>query len=842
MNSHPKKYGNLYSIILVCALVFMPTCFLRAQATVVGKVTDANKMPIEDVLVSLLGLSQQPVYTNSNGEYKITVPSEKDVTLVFSNINFQQLRFTVNLKKGETINLDKSLAKNSNTLVDVVIEDKKSRSNGMVSLDPKVVTQIPSPTGDFNYILFSQMGVSNRNELSSQYSVRGGNFDENLVYVNDIEVYRPFLVRSGQQEGLSFVNADMVSSVLFSAGGFEAKYGDKMASVLDIKYRRPRKFAGTATAGVLGANVHVEDASKDMRLTWILGARYRVNRYLLGGLNTRADYQPRFVDVQNFITYDITEKWELNFLGNYSDNRYLMIPESRTTSFGTINQALQLSVDFDGQELSHFKSTTAALCLVNKPNDRLTLKYITSVFNTNENETFDVEGVYAIDELETDFGKKTFGEVKNNLGVGGFLNHGRNQLYGTVANVEHKGIYEKNKKQFFWGARYQFESFEDKLSEWKLIDSAGYSLPQLPLNTIDVQDVVKTTIILNNNRVLGYFQYSESKLLKDTSELSFTLGIRANYWDLNNQTVVSPRANISYKPNWKKDVLFRFSTGYYYQPPFYRELRDLYGKINPDLKAQQSIHFLLGTDINFKAWKRPFKFVTEAYYKDLKNLVPYEVDNVRIRYYAKNNAVGYVGGIDFKVNGEFIKGIESWATLSIMQTKENILDDYYYVYYNKNGERIVSGYTLDRTPADSIRKEPGYIPRPTDQRVSFSIFFQDYLPKLPDCKMHLNLLFGTPLPFGPPSFERYKDTLRMPPYRRVDIGFSYQIIKESKPLPKGHPFGYIKSLWVGAEVFNLLNVDNVVSYLWLKDIRNRQYAIPNYLTQRLINLRFIAKF
>jgi hypothetical protein len=398
------------------------------------------------------------------------------------------------------------------------------------------------------------------------------------------------------------------------------------------------------------------------------------------------------------------------------------------------------------------------------------------------------------------------------------------------------------RKQLLWGAKYNSEIISDKLSEWKYVDSAGFSLPITDPQQIVLQNTVKQKINISSNRVSGYLQGVWSKETKDTSVVSATLGVRANYWDLNKQALVGPRGTFGFKPNWKRDFLFKFSSGYYYQPPFYRELRDESGNINYNIKAQTSIHFVLSSDYNFKAWRRPFKFIAEAYYKYLDNLIPYEIDNVRIRYSAKNDARGYARGIDLKVNGEFVKGLESWASLSIMETREDIKDDYYYEYYNSEGQKIIPGYTFNSKAVDSVKFEPGYIPRPTDQRVNFGMFFQDKMPGHPDIKMHLNLLFGSGVPFGPPHSQRYRQTLHMPPYRRVDIGFSYQVLKENRTVKPKSPGRYLKSVWMSLEVFNLLGTNNTVSYIWVEDVTARQYAVPNYLTQRQLNLRMIIKF
>jgi len=834
-------------LFLWILLLLTGSSFAQNTATVVGKITDNENEPIEDVSISILGSSQSSTFTNAKGEFSYTIPSNIDVTLVYYHLNYSLTQRTVKLGTGEKMDISKRLTSKELT-IGVVEITSENRFKDLTSLDPINVTHIPTASQDFNAILFTLPGVSNRNELSSSYSVRGGNFDENLVYVNGIEVYRPFLTRSGQQEGLSFINPDLVASILFSAGGFEAKYGDKMSSVLDVQYRKPRKFAGTVSGSLLGSNLHLEGASKNYRFTWLVGARYKTNKYLLGKTDSKGDYKPFFADLQVYTTYDITSNWELDFLGNFASNKYQFVPENRETDFGTLDKALRLKIYFDGQEIDQFNTMMGALSAIyNSNSQKLNLKFIGSAFRSKEEEAFDIQGQYFIGELETDFGKPNFGDVVTERGIGTFINHGRTNLEAYVFSGDHKGTYTEGKKQLLWGVKYCNEQITDKLSEWKYVDSAGFSLPTPygPVENpgdIELQDVVKQKIRISSNRISGYLQGSVTKETKDTATISATLGLRANYWDFNNQALVGPRGTFGIKPNWKRDFLFRFSSGYYYQPAFYRELRGRDGVVNQNIKAQTSIHFVLASDYNFKAWKRPFKFIAEAYYKYLDNLIPYEIDNVRIRYSAKNNARGYATGIDLKVNGEFVKGLESWASMSIMETREDLKDDFYFDYYNSDGEKIVPGFTANSVRTDSIRNEPGYIYRPTDQRVSFGLFFQDKMPKLPDLKMHLNLLFGTGVPFGAPGTERYQQVLRMPPYRRVDIGFSYQALRENRTVKPKSMIRYIKSLWISLEVFNLLGTNNTVSYIWVEDVTNRQYAVPNYLTQRQLNLRIILKF
>ena len=838
---HHLKYilSNLFFLLTLSS-------YSQNTASVFGKITDGEGGPVEGVSISILGSSQALAITSPTGEFNYTIPADKEVIIVFNHINYKQVQRTVKLAPGEKLNIGRAME--FKNIFDIVVVTDQNRFKELTRLDPINFTHIPTASEDFNAILFTLPGVSSRNELSSSYSVRGGNFDENLVYVNGIEVYRPFLTRSGQQEGLSFINADLVSSVLFSAGGFEAKYGDKMSSVLDVQYRRPRKFAGTVSGSLLGSNLHLEGASKNYRFTWLFGARYKTNKYLLGKTDSKGDYKPFFADVQLYTTYDLTTNWQLDFLGNFASNKYQFVPKNRETDFGTVTQALRLKIYFDGQEIDQFNTMMGALStMYHSDNDKLNLKFIGSAFRSKESEAIDIQGQYFIGDLETDFGKPNFGDEIAERGIGTHIEHARTNLTAYVFSAEHKGSYTEGSKQVLWGVKYSNEMIADKLSEWKYVDSAGFSIPLTPapiLNPqpIELQRVIKQKINISSNRISGYTEGLWSKETKDTSLLSATIGIRANYWDLNNQALVGPRGTFGIKPNWKSDFLFKFSSGYYYQPAFYRELRGPDGILNTNIKAQTSIHFVLTSDYNFRSWKRPFKFVAEAYYKYLDNLIPYEVDNVKITYSAKNNAKGYATGIDMKVNGEFVKGLESWASLSFMQTQEDIKDDYYYEYYNSSGEKIIPGYTTNSVKADSVRFNPGYLPRPTDQRVSFGLFFQDKMPKYPDLKMHLNLLFGTGVPFGPPGSQRYQQVLRMPSYRRVDIGFSYQALKETRTIKPKSVGRFLRSVWISFEVFNLLGTNNTVSYIWVEDVTNRQYAVPNYLTQRQLNLRMIVKF
>jgi hypothetical protein len=818
----------------------------QTNGIVKGKVTGEDKQPIELVNIRIEDVNTG-VVSGEDGSYRISVAANRPLTLVYSFLGFTAERKTVNLKPGQEITLDVVLRESPTMIPGFVVEDRQVRTTTLTRIDPKVAVAIPSISGGVESLIKTMPGVASSNELSSQYSVRGGNFDENLVYVNDIEIYRPFLMRSGQQEGLSFLNSDLVSSILFSAGGFDAKYGDKMASVLDIQYKKPRELAGSISGSLLGASGHIEGISKNSRFTYLAGMRYKSNQYVLSAMETKGEYKPNFTDVQTYLSWEPAPTFELAFLGNYARNNYTVIPEDRETAFGTINEAYKFRVYFDGQEVDRFENYMGALSAQWKPQQNLNLRLIGSAFRSLESETYDILGQYWINRLEANPGSGEYAELTEAVGVGSYLNHARNYLDANVFSIEHRGTYLLDKLAWQWGIKLQHENIDDRLNEWVLIDSAGYSIPHpvsypgvskenLPFG---LNSAVRTNISLGSNRYSGFIQNTWT-LDNNNDRIHLTTGLRMNYWDLNGQLLFSPRTTLSYRPLWEKDILFRFSAGYYHQPPFYRELRDLQGNINYDLKAQTSIHFVAAGDYNFIAWDRPFKFVTEVYYKHLENLVPYEIDNVRIRYHAKNNAKGFTQGIDFKINGEFVAGIESWASLSIMRTMEDIKDDFFYRYFNAEGVEVRA--TMISEIADSLRVEPRYLPRPTDQRVNFSLFFQDFLPRNPTYKMHLNLLFGSGLTFGPPNSPKYKHTLRIPPYRRVDIGFSKEIIGPESRMREGHPLQHFKSLWISLEVFNLLQISNTVSYIWVSDIRNRQYAIPNYLTPRQINLKLQATF
>lgn len=841
-----KKFINIIILLVI-------TFSVNAQtATITGVLKNSKGEPLENANIAIVG---ETVGTQSdkNGKFKLTIPANKDVKVGISFIGYNPQTKTFNLKPNETVTYSPKMTSISTDIGTYDHVEEGNRSGTMQKIKPKIAENFTSASGSFEAILKTLPGVSSNNELSSQYSVRGGNFDENLIYVNDIQIYRPFLIRSGRQEGLSFINSNLVSDIKFSAGGFGAKYGDKMSSVLDVSYKEPDDFGGSFTASLQGAAAHIEGASKNHRFTYLAGARFKSNQYVLQSLDTDGEYRPNFFDIQTYLTYDMNEKWEIGFLGNIARNTYKFIPQTRQTDFGTINEALQLTVYFDGAEVDQYQTYFGAITNTFTPKEDTELKLITSIFSTLEDENFDIEGAYRIDELERDLSQDDFGDVKFNRGVGGFMDHARNRLDANVFNVEHKGKKLKKNHTTFWGVKYQHENIEDRISEWGYVDSAGYFIPNpidsigytdpnaQPNELLELNEVLRSQVNLSSNRYSAYLQRSWD-WEKDSVNYNFTIGGRAAFWDFNDEFIFSPRTSFSFQPNWKRDYLFRISGGVYYQPPFYREMRNFDGSINYDIKSQLSYQAVIGSDYNFEAWGRPFKFTTDIYYKHMKNIIPYELENVRIRYYATNNANAYAIGTDLKINGEFVKGVESWFSMSIMKTEEDLVDDQYTEYLNSDGEVIVSGYTANSTVVDSNIVYPGNIPRPTDQRVNFSLFFQDYVPKLPNLKMHIALYYATGLPFGQTGTqERYKATFRLPAYRRVDLGFSYLIKSEEKE-SKSKLMGKFKNIWLSAEVFNLLQINNVISYLWIKDVTGRNYAVPNYLTSRQINVKLHFDF
>jgi hypothetical protein len=887
----------LKSFFLAIFSGFFILSFYSQTATIKGTVKNINNYYAKDANVHVKK-GDNGTTVDENGKFSLTVPAGKSFTLVISSAEFQTFEESYVLGENEVEEIFVILETRS--LDPYKVNALDPGTSGLQVYKPIKPSSISSPSDNLETQLkFANVGVRQNSELSAGYNVRGGNFDENLIYVNGIEIYRPFLARSGQQEGLSFINPYMVENIAFSAGGFDAKYGDKLSSVLDVYYHKPREFKATAQASFMGANVYVQD-KVGVRSSYLLGARYHTNAYLFGALDTQGEYKPVFVDIQGMYNFAINENMLLSVYGSYADNKYQVIPQSRETNWGSINEALRFTVFYEGQEVTQFQTFMSAVSLQQKAKKgKITLNYVSSVFRTIQSESFDLLGEYKLEELERDLGSDDFGDVAYTRGVGGFLEHARNNIDALVANAYHKGSYNWGaNNKFEWGAKYQHEIINDEIHEWNFLDSARFNAPHAadsvgyvdpgaqPYQDLSLSYNIKATNSVSSNRITGFLQnrkgwqlakqqqFSDSLIQEGDSVLTWvdttfethkylngTIGVRAHYWDYNGQTVFSPRASLSFTPAlffnhnnqiYRRNIVFRLASGFYYQPPFYREIRNLQGALNPNIRAQKSIHFVFGTDYTFFMWNRSFKFTGEAYYKHLTDIIPYEIDNVRTRYYGVNNAKGYATGLDFKINGQFVNGIESYASLSFLRTYEDILDDYYIDYYNSDGEVIVPGFTANDEAVDSASVEPGYIPRPTDQFASFNLFFQDKMPEEWDTekikwstfKVNLSLVFGTRLPYGPPGDERFKDTLRSSLYRRVDIGFSKDLIGEHTDrtkFGKKSIFKHVERMWVSLEVFNLLDIINTTNYNWITDVSGRKYSVPNNLTSRRINLKLVIE-
>lgn len=838
---------RLLPIVLSCFLslgaLAQDTGMLR------GVVKDELGNPLIQANVTIVG-EQRGVVTDGEGRYAFELPAGTPFTVRFSYTALLAQEVELTLAAGEQRALNISLK--LRTLSVVEIEGTRGqRETGIEKIDPRLARFSPTPNSGVENLLTGQLGVAFRSELGTGYNVRGGNFDENLVYVNDIEIYRPFLARAGQQEGLSFPNPDMIERLQFSAGGFEPRFGDKMSSVLDIHYKRPKQFAGTAVAGLMGGSVSIESTMKDQRLRQITGFRYRDNGLVLRGLDTQGEYRPVYTDLQTYWTYDLSDKVELGFLGLYSSNRYGFIPQDRETEFGTFNQALRFTVYFEGQEVTRFETFFGALNLNVQANKDLLLKFTTSAVKTFESERFDVLAQYRLGELERDLGSEQFGEVVRDLGVGSFLRHARNDLDATVYTITHRGFLQLPKSYLQWGGDVRGEAINDRLSEWTLVDSADFSIPRSPGENLELNKVVRSRLDMTSLRTSAFLQNTWRWRSSEERWWSLVAGVRGQYWTYSGQTLISPRARFTYRPGWKKitedgttldrDYSFWLAGGLYYQAPFYREVRKPDGTLNPDIKAQRSIHLVLGMDRNLSFWDRPFKFTSELYYKHMDDLIPYQLENIRIRYLGTNNAKGFATGLDMKLTGQFIDGVESWLGASVMSIQEDLKDDFFYDRFNAGGDLIVPGFTFDQVAVDSTRIEPGNIPRPTDQRVNFALFFQDEMPRWPTFKVNMTLTFGTGVPFGPPNGERFSDTLRTGLYRRVDIGFSKQFL-QNRGQEQGISKGRIKDLWLTLEVFNLLGINNTITNTWVTDVSGRNYAIPDFLTPRRFNLKLMAWF
>lgn len=817
---------NKYLFLFVFGLF---TTFAFAQtARIKGVILDEFNQPVENVTVSI---GNKGTVTNKNGFYSLDVPANQKVTVTFSHVTYKRVTVNVELRPNEDYEFNPVLNTNVEQIGAVVVMgSSKKRVEGITTIDPVVIRKIPGANPGIENIIKTLPGVYSNNELSTSYAVRGGNYDENLVYVNEIEVYRPFLIRSGQQEGLSFTNTEMVESVDFSAGGFQAKYGDKMSSVLDITYRNPTHFKASLDASLLGGSLTVEGVSKNQKWSNITGVRYRDNSLLVNSKETETNYRPSFADIQTLFTYNASSKWQWSFLGNVSQNKYHYQPLSRQTNFGTVSDPIALLVVYDGQEKDEYTTAFGAIKSVYQYNEKNKLKFIASTYHTQEQEYYDILAQYRLGEVDSNIGSDTFGDVVYSRGVGGQLTHARNDLDALIFNGEVKGFHQLNERsEVEWGIKYTYEDIRDRLVEWEVIDSAGFSLPRPDLEYQNDQPYnpytgplapyfsSRATNYTTINRFSGYSQWNYRGKIGE-HQYWLNAGVRGHFWQVetqdekgNAQFVFSPRAQFAIKPNWDKDMLFRLSGGLYYQPPFYRELRDSSGVVNPNVKAQRSFHVVVSNDYSFKIWNRPFKLVSEAYYKKMTDVNVYTINNVRIRYKADNNAEAYAYGFDARLNGEFVPGTESWFSFGFLKTEEN---------YN------------DR----------GYIARPTDQRLKFGLLFQDYMPNIPNVKLYLNLVYNTGLPGGSPSYaDPYDYQLRLKDYRRADAGFSY--VFKDQTLKSEHrwlkPFSEFA---LGVEIYNLFNNQNAITNTWVRDVYTKsQYGIPNYMTTRVFNIKLIAR-
>lgn len=812
-------------IFILFLFYFFQNLSAQTSFNLGGKVFDENNEKMSNVSIKLID-SNIGTTSNENGEFKLTIPSQaKDYILEFSHIGYQSFFYTISANNTKQKEISVQLQIKSTELEGVSVHSKYKRVGNQQQIDVSSIDVMPDLAGSVESIIKTLPGVGSTSELSNQYFVRGGNFDENLVYVNDIEIHRPFLVKSGQQEGLSFINSNMVSSITFSAGGFEAKYGDKMSSVLDITYKTPTDFAASVTASLLGTSAHVEGVSTNGKFTYLGGIRYKTTEYLLGTLDTDGDYKPRFTDFQSLISYQISPKTDISFLTNYSNNTYNFIPETRSTSFGTFTNSLNLTIYYDGQEKDQFQTFNGASNLTFRPNDKTVLKFIGAYFKSVESISYDIKGQYWINELDGNYGSDTFGDSIANIAVGTFLNHARDFLDVNVASFEHKGGYYTSGNNLKWGVKYQYEAISDHISEWEMLDSADYNIPYNG-EELELSWLAKAQNTISAHRFNGYVQ-DAFNFIGLNGRWNANIGTRLHYWTFNKEFLVSPRASFSFEPFWDTKFVFFISGGMYYQPPFYKEMKNPEGQINPNIEAQQSIQVVAGSDLHFIAWNRPFKLTSEIYFKKLNNLVPYKIDNVQLIYLGENKSSGYATGIDFKLNGEFVKNAESWLSISLLKTQEDIVGDFY----------------IDSTGASL---EKGYYSRPTDQRVNVNLFFQDYLPNLPSYRVHLNVLFATGLPFSSADKYDYYNDYNIPPYKRVDAGFSFVIKKQTK-IYENKFLDSFDNIWLTAEVFNMLDINNTISYLWVKTITNtynevRQYAVPNYLTGRRLNVKLVAKF
>ena len=768
--------------------------------TLRGRVTDGEGNPVEFASVTCPSQGRATV-TSLQGQYELKLLSADSVVVKFSMLGYRTKTRVLRRPKG-TQTLQVTLSEQASTLGEVTVAGQKIQSGQTQDISTKPLHSLPSTTGNaVEELIQSQAGVSTHSELSSQYNVRGGSFDENSVYINSVEVYRPFLVRSGQQEGLSVINPDMVERIGFSTGGFEAKYGDKMSSALDITYRRPKRFEATAAASLLGGSAYVGFSNK--KLAWANGLRYKTTRYLLGSLETKGEYKPNFLDYQTYLSYKPNKRWTVDFIGNIADNHYNFHPEDRETKFGTMESVRSFRVYFDGQEKDRFRTFFGTLGITRHLGDSTSVSLLGSSFSTSEQERYDIQGQYWLTQTET----------SENLGVGTYFEHARNYLKAHVESVKLLLKHTAKQHNVEAGLTWKQEHIEENSVEYEMRDSAGYSVPHTGKDLFMIYSL-RARNELNANRLETYVQ--DTWRFRSAGEHTlFTLnyGLRFSHWNYNKESILSPRVSLGITPSFNHNVTLRFATGLYYQAPFFKELRDTStvagvtrATLNRKIKSQRSIHFIAGMDYRFNMNNRPFKFTAELYYKLLGNVVPYSINNVKVVYYGSNEASGHAAGLDLKLFGEFVPGTDSWVTLSFMDTKMKL-----------NGVKV---------------------PMPTDQRYALNLFFTDYFPGTTRWKMSLKLAYADGLPFSAPHRELETNTFRAAAYKRADIGMSYRVLNNEHRERKS----VFRNIWLSLDCLNLLGINNVNSYYWVTDVTNQQYAVPNYLTGRQINARLLFEF
>ncbi|MGN6340167.1 MAG: TonB-dependent receptor [Ginsengibacter sp.] len=829
------------TIVIFFLLSALASFCQKKTATVSGKIIDENEDPVGAVTISILG-KQNGIQSSDSGRFKIEVPAEKAFALIFTHTGFQEVQKKFYLSPGEQEQLTVRLTRNSKTLETVVISQEKERKEtGLIKINPKSAITSPGATGGVEGVIKTLVGSNN--ELTSSYSVRGGNYDENLIYINDFEIYRPYLVTNGQQEGLSFINPALVKNIDFYTGGFPAKYGDKISSVLDIQYKKPVAFGGSVYISLLEQGLHLEGLSKNKKLSWLFGARSKTNRNLLSSQETKGNYIPSASDLQAYITYQLSEKLQLEVLGILSRSQFTLIPESAQKSTSVVSPFyttnIGLDIFFEGQEKDSYLNNLVGVSLLHNLNKNLKIIWMFSRYDDIENENTDITGAYLFGERNFDKTTADFGKITNPLGAGIFQNYARNDLKIGVYNISHKGTYKSGKHFLQWGISFDRSIIEDHLNEWEYQDSAGYSLPFNP-NQLNLSSVLKSKANLTVNKYSGYVQ-DNIFLSKGANQLTLEGGVRFNYDALNKEFLISPRARLSFKPDWKPDIVFKAAAGVYDQPPFYREMRRPDGTINTNLKSQKSIQYVAGFDYNLTAGTKPVRLTTEIYYKSLTDVDPYDINNLQVSYFGENNASAYATGIEARLFTELVKDAESWFSIGISQSKENIENDFYYVYKNKEGE-IIGAQTNDQVAADSIKTNIGWIRRPSDRRLTMGLFLQDYLSTNKNFKVHLNLIYGSNMSFNIPNSMKYRNALIIEPYIRADIGFSALLLSE-KSLRRSHsPFRGFDNIWASLEVFNLIDRANTISYQLIKDFANNTFSIPTRLTPRLINFKLLARF